>query len=64
MTKLLKSIHRWEARFDQKAEVFAMRHPCLAFCAMFIGIPVFVLVAVCACTIIISLFISFIISLL
>lgn len=50
MTAIIKSIHKMENRFDKTAECFAFHHPCLAFLAMFIGMPIFILFAVAACT--------------
>lgn len=59
MTAILKSIHAFEDKFDRRAEYFAFRHPYLAFLAMFIGMPVFILFAVSICTAIIVLPLSF-----
>ena len=55
MTALLKSIHKFEDKFDRRAERFAFRHPYLAFFAMFIGMPIFILAAVAACTTVVTL---------
>ena len=46
MSSILKSIHKLEDRFDNRAERFAFRHPHAAVLAMFIGLPVFILAAV------------------
>ena len=54
MTKIRKSIRKLEARFDKTAEAFVFHHSNLAFLAMFIGIPVIVLVVVCIATTIIA----------
>ena len=45
MSSILKSIHKLEDRFDNRAERFAFRHPHAAVLAMFIGLPVFILAA-------------------
>lgn len=50
MSKIMKTVRRIEADFDRRAESFAFHHPVMAFAAMFIGVPVFVLAAVCLCT--------------
>lgn len=50
MTAILKPIVKIENRFQKSAERFAFHHPRLAFFAMFIGMPLFVLGAVAACT--------------
>lgn len=55
MTALLKSIRKFEDKFDRRAERFAYRHPYLAFFAMFIGMPIFILAAVAFCTTVITL---------
>ncbi len=55
MTALLKSIHKFEDKFDRRAERFAFRHPYLAFFAMFIGMPIFILAAVAVCTTVVTL---------
>lgn len=52
---ILKSIHKFEDRFDSQAERFVFHHPCLAFAAMFIGVPVFVLAAVTISTVVLTL---------
>ena len=38
MSSILKSIHKLEDRFDNRAERFAFRHPHAAVLAMFIGL--------------------------
>ena len=48
MPAIKESLHRFEARFDQRAERFSFRHPHLAFLAMFIVLPIFTLIAVTA----------------
>ena len=54
MTAILKSIQSFEDRFDRSAEHFAFHHPYLAFLVMFIGMPIFILIVVAACTTIIT----------
>ena len=46
MKVILKSIQNFEDKFDRSAELFAFHHPYLAFLAIFIGMPIFVLIAV------------------
>ncbi len=55
MSALLKSIHKFEDKFDRHAERFAFRHPYLSFFAMFIGMPIFILTVVAAFTTVITL---------
>lgn len=50
MVRIVKSLYKFEDRFDQAAQRFASRCPYLAFWAMFVGVPVFILIAVCLCT--------------
>lgn len=52
--KSLLYFHRIEQRFDYCAERFAFYHPYAALLAMFIGIPVLILLAVTASTLILS----------
>lgn len=51
MAAIWKSIHNFEDKFDRCAERFALRHPYLAFLAMFIGMPLFILIGVAVCTV-------------
>ena len=37
MTTLIKSIHKYEDKFEKKAERFTFHHPYFAFFALFIG---------------------------
>lgn len=55
MAAIIKSIHKFENRFDLRAEQFAFHHPFLAGLAMFIGMPVFILAAVSISTVVITL---------
>lgn len=55
MRDILKCIHRCESKFDEKAARFVYRHPLLGFLAVFVGMPIFVLVAVCVCAAIVAL---------
>ena len=48
MTTLIKSIHKYEDKFEKKAERFTFHHPYFAFFALFIGMPIFTLIAVAA----------------
>lgn len=58
MTEFMKNVARLERRFDRKAESFTFHHPVLASLLMFVGLPLFVLTAVCLFTIVISLPVS------
>ena len=64
MTAIIKSIHKFEDDFDRKAERFVFHHPYIAFVMMFIGIPLFVLMAVAASTTVLILPIAWILGLL
>lgn len=55
MTAILKCIHKLEERFDRKAEAFAFHHPLLAFLAMFVGMPIVILLLVSFSTMLISM---------
>ncbi|MDO4295875.1 MAG: hypothetical protein Q4D90_06925 [bacterium] len=54
MSTILKSIHKLENKFDRSAERFTFRHPYLAYLLMFVGIPLFILMAVTICTMLIA----------
>lgn len=54
MKVILKSIQNFEDKFDRSAELFAFHHPYLAFLAIFIGMPIFVLIAVFISTVAIT----------
>ena len=58
MTTLIKSIHKYEDKFEKKAERFTFHHPYFAF--LFIGEPIFTLIAVAAGTTVIALPLSLI----
>lgn len=60
MTTLIKSIHKYEYKFEKKAERFTFHHPYFAFFALFIGMPIFTLIAVAAGTTVIALPLSLI----
>ncbi len=53
MTKIITKLHCVAAAFDRKAQHFAFRHPFLAFLAMFVGMPMFILFAVSLSTVVI-----------
>ena len=38
MTTLIKSIHKYEDKFEKKAERFTFHHPYFAFFALFIAV--------------------------
>lgn len=57
MTTLIKSIHKYEDKFEKKAERFTFHHP---YFALFIGMPIFTLIAVAAGTTVIALPLSLI----
>lgn len=50
MTVVLKSIYKMEKYFDKSVERFTLYHPYLTFLAMFIGMPIFMLLVVAVCT--------------
>ena len=50
MTAILRAFREAEERFDRRAEYFASHHPVMAFWAMFVGIPLFILMTVSAST--------------
>lgn len=52
--RIIKSIRKFEYEFDLKAERFLWKHPFLGLLAIFVGMPVFVLVGVCIITVIIA----------
>lgn len=60
MKVILKSIQNFEDKFDRSAELFAFHHPYLAFLAIFIGMPIFVLIAVFISTVAITFPIAYI----
>lgn len=62
MTAIIKSIHKFEDDFDRKAERFAFHHQYIAFVMMFIGIPLFTLMAVSASTTVLILPIAWILG--
>lgn len=51
---LMKSIRRAEHAFDARAEKFIWKHPFLGFLALFVGMPVFILVCVCISTVVLT----------
>lgn len=55
MTAIMKSIHQFTNRLDYCVQRYASHHPYMAFMTMFIGLPIFILLAVTACTMIITL---------
>ncbi|MFR1832709.1 MAG: hypothetical protein ACLSX5_06090 [Lachnospiraceae bacterium] len=60
MMDVKKSIVRLQNRFDKTAERFAFRHPYGAFLAMFVGVPLFALLAVSISTVCVTLPIAWI----
>lgn len=60
MAAIWKSIHDLEDKFDRCAERFALRHPCLVFLTMFIGMPLFILIVVAVSTMLIAIPIAWI----
>lgn len=52
---MIKSIRKFEQKFDLKTERFLLKHPVLGFLSVFIGMPVFVLACVCISTTAIAL---------
>ena len=55
MTAFIKSMQKAEKKIDRCAERFIWRHPLLGLLAMFIGVPVFILLAVASSTILLTL---------
>lgn len=47
-----------ENKYDVKARTFLRCHPCLAFLAMFVGLPLLALIALCICAAMIMLPVS------
>ena len=54
MPAIFQAIHEFDKRIDARAEHFAFKHPYLSFFAVFIGMPICVLVAVFFFTVIIT----------
>lgn len=52
--RITKTIRKFERKFDIKAERFLRRHPFLGLLSICVGMPAFVLVCVCAGTVIIA----------
>lgn len=50
MASIIKAMHQFGYKFDRRAERFAFRHPYAAFLFMFIGMPLLILAAVIALT--------------
>lgn len=50
MTKILKSVHMTEHKFEAAATRFFSHYLFLGYLTIFIGIPLFVLGAVCVCS--------------
>lgn len=55
MARWIDSIHRLEHKFDAKAKKLAREHPYIAFVTVLIGMPLFILSAVCISTTIIAI---------
>lgn len=62
--KFMKSVKKYEVRFDLKAERFIWRHPLLGFLFIFIGMPVIVLACVSVSTMLIAFPVAWIFGLL
>ena len=50
MLTLLKRVSHFEKKMDASMERFMFHHRVWGFLKMFIGMPIFTLAAVCACT--------------
>ena len=48
MTTIVKTIYKFQDKFQRGAERFIFRHPYFVFLAMFMGMPIFILIAVAA----------------
>lgn len=55
MSAFIKTVRKWENKFDRSAEYFAFHHPVAAFLLMFIGMPILILIAVSILTTMIAL---------
>lgn len=49
---IIKAIKKCECDFEVRAEKFLWHHPVLGFFSIFVGMPLIVLCAVCAITIV------------
>lgn len=55
MTRIMNWVHAKELSLDKKAERFASRHPCLAYLAVLMGMPICMIGAVWLSTLAIML---------
>ncbi|KAF5061689.1 hypothetical protein DSECCO2_312620 [anaerobic digester metagenome] len=62
MACMIQKIRKWESAFNQEAERFLFRHPVLGFLGIFIGVPIFVLIAVCVGTTLMMLPVSWLLD--
>lgn len=51
---IAKSLRRFEHEFDIRAEKLIWNHPFLGFLAIFVGMPILILVCVCVSTVVIA----------
>ncbi|MBO5093664.1 MAG: hypothetical protein J6C33_04820 [Lachnospiraceae bacterium] len=49
--RIARSVRKLEYALDLRTKKFVLGHPFLGFLSVFIGIPVFILVCVCASTV-------------
>ena len=49
-----KSMRKFERELDIRTEKFFWDHPCLGFLAIFVGMPLFILLCVCISTVVIA----------
>ncbi len=60
MTHMARAVHNLENKFDKASVRLCQKHPYIFFLSVFIGAPLFVLAAVCVCTLTIIIPISLI----
>lgn len=46
MAHMIRAMKKWELTFDEKTERLIFKHPLLGFVGMFVGVPLFILIAV------------------
>ena len=59
MLTFIKRVSRFENHVDDAMEKFVFHHKFLGFLMIFIGMPLAILAAVCVCTTMITLLITF-----
>lgn len=59
---ITESIRRFEREFAARAEKFIWKHPFMGLLAVFVGLPVFILICVCISTVVISFPVAWLLS--